>query len=57
MQKNIDLVMGFMIESNLVEGNQKLVFGEKNKLDWGKSITDSCINLDTTSSTFEKISF
>ena len=48
IQKSIDLVMGFMIESNLVEGNQKLVFGEKDKLDWGKSITDSCIGLEET---------
>ena len=43
-----DLVMGFMLESNLVEGNQKLVFGKRNDLDWGVSITDSCIGLDET---------
>ena len=48
MKKNVDLVMGFMIESNLVEGKQKLVFGQKDKLDWGKSITDSCIGLEET---------
>jgi 3-deoxy-7-phosphoheptulonate synthase len=48
MRKNVDLVMGFMIESNLVEGKQKLVFGQKYKLDWGKSITDSCIGLEET---------
>lgn len=43
-----DLIMGFMLESNLVEGNQKLVFGERDDLDWGVSITDSCIGLDET---------
>ena len=37
-----------MIESNLVEGKQKLVFGEADKLEWGKSITDSCINIQST---------
>lgn len=41
-----DLVMGFMLESNLKEGSQKLVFGKK--LEWGVSITDSCIGLDET---------
>lgn len=45
-----DLIMGFMLESNLVEGNQKLVFGKRNDLEWGVSITDSCIGLDETDS-------
>ena len=37
-----------MIESNLIEGKQKLIFGESEKLEYGKSITDSCINIETT---------
>lgn len=50
-----DLVMGFMLESNLVEGNQKLVFGKRNDLEWGVSITDSCIGLDETDSLLKSL--
>jgi 3-deoxy-7-phosphoheptulonate synthase len=39
-------ISGLMIESNLKEGNQKL--NEKNNLDYGVSITDSCIGWDDT---------
>ena len=46
--KNPNFTMGMMIESNLVEGKQKLIFGEADNLEWGKSITDSCINIQTT---------
>ncbi len=45
---NRNYTIGMMIESNLVEGKQKLIFGEKTKLIYGKSITDSCININTT---------
>ena len=38
-------IMGVMIESNLVEGNQKLSDGQLVK---GKSITDACIGWDET---------
>ena len=31
-----------------MEGKQKLVFGEADRLEWGKSITDSCISIQTT---------
>eukprot|EP01083_Nonionella_stella_P312200 1115893_1 len=41
-------VIGVMIESNLVEGKQTLTLGEADKLVYGQSITDSCVNLDTT---------
>lgn len=37
-------VIGLMIESNLKEGNQKLI--NKETLEYGKSITDSCINFE-----------
>ncbi len=43
-------IKGFMLESNLVEGNQKC--DSKDKLIYGKSITDACINLDTTEEIF-----
>ncbi|KAL4175081.1 hypothetical protein KRP22_000054 [Phytophthora ramorum] len=40
-------VMGVMIESNIVEGNQSLG-DDPSKLVYGKSITDACINWDDT---------
>ena len=46
--KDRELIMGFMIESNLKEGNQKLVLGEADKLEWGVSVTDSCVNIEQT---------
>ena len=39
--------MGVMIESHLVEGNQKLT-ADLSKLTYGQSITDACISLETT---------
>ncbi len=40
-------IVGFMIESNLKEGNQKLS-GDPMTLEYGVSITDECISWDTT---------
>ena len=48
LNKNYNFIIGMMLESNLKEGKQKLIFGEKDKLEWGKSITDSCIDIETT---------
>tara|TARA_Y100001978_G_scaffold202034_1_gene221865 strand:+ start:821 stop:1888 length:1068 start_codon:yes stop_codon:yes gene_type:complete len=42
-EKNI---LGVMLESHLREGNQKLE--EISNLEYGKSITDACINIETT---------
>jgi 3-deoxy-7-phosphoheptulonate synthase len=39
-------IVGVMLESNLVEGSQKMVPGEK--LVYGQSITDACIGWDET---------
>ena len=39
---------GFMLESNINEGTQKLILGEKDNLKYGVSITDGCINLQET---------
>lgn len=41
-------IKGFMLESNINEGTQKLILGEKNNLQYGVSITDGCINLEET---------
>ena len=36
----------FLLESHLKEGNQKL--SNRKDLEYGRSITDACINIDTT---------
>jgi 3-deoxy-7-phosphoheptulonate synthase len=46
-------VIGVMIESNLKEGNQKL--SNNHDLVYGKSITDSCVNWETTLEMLYKI--
>lgn len=46
-------ICGVMIESNLIEGAQKLV--DRDKLVYGQSITDGCVGLDTTSRMLEKL--
>lgn len=45
-------IIGLMIESNIVEGNQKLDQGKTDisKLVYGQSVTDACVNLDVTAS-------
>ena len=47
-------VMGVMLESHLVEGNQKLTTDLKNLI-YGKSITDACIDIDTTERLLETL--
>jgi 3-deoxy-7-phosphoheptulonate synthase len=46
-------VMGVMIESHLVAGSQKLNTGKP--LTYGQSITDACINWDTTVDVLKKL--
>jgi len=41
-------IFGVMIESNLTEGRQDLVEGQADKLKYGVSITDACINWAAT---------
>lgn len=43
-----DRIIGVMIESHLVEGNQKV--GDPAKLTYGQSITDACLAWDDTAS-------
>ena len=45
-KKQNDAIKGVMIESNIFEGNQKLT--DPNKLEYGVSITDSCISITET---------
>ena len=46
-------ILGFMLESNLVEGKQDLVFGRS--LEYGKSITDGCVGWEDTDKLLHKI--
>ena len=41
-------IIGLMLESNINHGKQDLSYLGKNKLKKGISITDSCINIETT---------
>ncbi len=47
-------IMGVMIESHLVEGNQKLN-SDLSKLTYGQSVTDACINFSTTEVLLEEL--
>jgi len=51
-------IKGVMIESHLIEGNQQLVPGvtDLTQLKRGVSVTDACINLDTTAQVLRELS-
>tara|TARA_Y100001970_G_scaffold294351_1_gene451265 strand:+ start:6264 stop:7340 length:1077 start_codon:yes stop_codon:yes gene_type:complete len=51
-QKNI---MGVMLESHLFEGNQKLISHDLGSLKYGQSITDACIDIQTTSNILREL--
>ena len=46
-------IIGVMIESNLAEGNQSIVQGQP--LEYGKSVTDSCVSWETTERMLETL--
>ena len=46
-------IIGVMVESNLVAGRQDLVAGQP--LVYGQSITDGCIDWETTETALEKL--
>lgn len=41
-------IAGFMLESNLCEGNQEIVEGHSDELTYGVSVTDACIGWEET---------
>ncbi|MFT6900115.1 MAG: 3-deoxy-7-phosphoheptulonate synthase [Colwellia sp.] len=47
-------IFGVMVESFIIEGNQKVV--DVTKLTYGQSITDACINLDTSVNLLDELS-
>ena len=54
IQQGFNHFMGVMIESHLVEGNQKLS-NDLSTLTYGQSITDACIDIDTTEKLLEEL--
>jgi 3-deoxy-7-phosphoheptulonate synthase len=54
VQKGGTAVMGVMLESHLVAGSQKIP-ADLSQLTYGQSITDACIDLDTTEALLEKL--
>ena len=48
-------IFGVMIESHLVEGNQKIDGRKREELVYGQSITDGCIGFDTTEAVLHRL--
>ncbi|SPO26337.1 probable 3-deoxy-D-arabino-heptulosonate 7-phosphate (DAHP) synthase isoenzyme [Ustilago trichophora] len=48
-------IFGVMIESNLVEGQQKIPAEGPTGLTYGQSITDACVNWDTTVQALDRL--
>ncbi len=48
-------IAGVMIESHLLEGNQKADGKTRSELTYGQSITDACVNWDTTVDMLKKL--
>tara|TARA_B100001093_G_scaffold487442_1_gene523715 strand:+ start:1021 stop:2094 length:1074 start_codon:yes stop_codon:yes gene_type:complete len=53
LENGENIIAGAMIESNLNEGSQKLTDPER--LEYGKSITDSCIGLEMTTQMLQRV--
>ena len=54
LNQGSDNFMGVMLESHLVEGNQKLT-DDLSKLVYGQSITDACIDIHMTATLLEEL--
>ena len=54
IKMNLDFVKGFMVESFLKTGNQKLSSADSIDME-GLSVTDACIGIDETRAMIEKI--
>jgi len=48
-------IRGVMVESNLVAGRQDLDQEHPDALEYGKSITDACVDLDTTAALLDEL--
>lgn len=49
------MIMGVMIESNLVEGRQDIPSSGPSMLKYGQSVTDACISWETTVPVLERL--
>lgn len=56
LQQGNRSIIGIMIESNLGFGNQKLEYGKVEKLKYGVSITDACLDWHSTENCLIKLS-
>jgi 3-deoxy-7-phosphoheptulonate synthase len=54
IEQGDNAIFGVMVESFLIEGNQKVI--DVNKLTYGQSITDACIDLTTSVSLLDELS-
>ena len=54
LSKGSTHIMGVMLESHLVEGNQKLS-NDLSSLTYGQSVTDACIDIDTTANLLDEL--
>ncbi|MGW2660916.1 3-deoxy-7-phosphoheptulonate synthase [Nocardia tengchongensis] len=50
-----DTVVGLMMESFIIAGRQDLTLGKPEELTYGQSITDACIDWDTTVAQLERL--
>jgi 3-deoxy-7-phosphoheptulonate synthase len=48
-------IRGVMLESNLVAGRQNLDHRHPDALEYGKSVTDACVDLDTTAAMLDEL--
>jgi 3-deoxy-7-phosphoheptulonate synthase len=48
-------IRGVMLESNLVAGRQNLDQQHPDALEYGKSVTDACVDLDTTAAMLDEL--
>jgi 3-deoxy-7-phosphoheptulonate synthase len=48
-------IRGVMVESNLVAGRQDLHQEDPGSLEYGKSVTDACVDLPTTEAMFDEL--
>ena len=54
VQKGSTHVMGVMLESHLVEGNQK-ISADRSSLTYGQSVTDACISIESTAELLDEL--
>ena len=49
------MIMGVMMESNLVEGRQDIPASGRNGLKYGQSVTDACLSWEDTVPALERL--